>query len=615
MRRVFVAAAILLTLSGCSLFRKELRLVKRNVGVIATVSEDPDINSANAAGSAIKFGGTDDDYLYEDTSAEEGPVLMNAVTDESTGELVATDNLNTIVIKADYKHIAERNGIVELAFDLKIPAAMKDRDWQVRITPKFFWSGDSLVSDRIFVTGDEFRNRQLRGYRKYQQYFDSIVPDSADFVRAFASLGLLDRFIRRNIEGGGCEVSEAEAIDHYIRRWLVRANDRKKAKLQKMFEKYVRHPIERDGLRLDTLIENEKGDIEYKYTQVLKARSDMKRVKVAFSGSVFSWGKELYRLPAGDSLVYYISSLGQFADRTPLYVKKIISRNLSISTAAYIDFRPGGWNIERELADNEAEIERIEENLGRIAAEKDYSVDSIVLCAACSPEGSYASNTLLAKRRAESMKTFFSEHMENGDTAVLILSKEIPEDWMRLGKLIENDTSLSGKEALLSCFGEKDPDRRELLLRKHPEYRYVRDELYPLLRRIDIGFHLSRIGMIKDTIHTTEPDTLYMAGVNALDDKDYKKAVELLAPYRNFNSAIAYLSLGYNYSALEILKEIRQTPAVRYMTAVALARTGDERGAVECYESAVSDDPSLGYRGSLDPEICYLTAKYHKPLK
>lgn len=615
MGRVFVLAALVLALSGCSLFRKELRLVKRNVGVTATVSEDPDTCSAGEADSAIMFGGTDDEYRYVDTSADAGRVLMNAVTDESTGELVATDNLNAIVIRADYKHIAERNGIVELAFDLRIPAAMKDRDWQVRITPKFLWSGDSVVSDRIFVTGDEFRNRQLRGYRKYQQYFDSIVPDSADFVRAFASLGLLDRFIKRNIVRGGCEVSEAEAIDHYIRHWLVRANDRKKARLQKMFEKYVRHPIEREGLRLDTLIENEKGDIEYKYTQVLKARPDMKRVKVAFSGSVYSWGKELYRLPAGDSLVYYISSLGQFADRTPLYVKKIISRNLSISTASYIDFRPGGWSIERELAYNEAEIGRIEENLERIAAEKDYSVDSIVLCAACSPEGSYASNTLLARKRAESMKSFFSEHLERRDSAVMIVSREIPEDWDRLRRLIENDTSLAGKETLLSCFGEKDPDKRENLLRRHAEYRYVRNELYPLLRRIDIGFHLSRIGMIKDTVHTTEPDTLYAAGVDALEGKDYKKAVELLAPYRNFNSAIAYLSLGYNYSALEILKEIRQTPAVRYMTAVALARTGDERGAVECYESAVSEDPSLAYRGSLDPEICYLTAKYHKSLK
>lgn len=608
--RKFLALLLILSITsffaGCSTFNKERRLFKRNADVTARVSDNTD-EYPETPQFLIKRD-QEDDMFIEDTLAQNKPVLMNAVVDDETGELVASDQLNTIVVKADYKNIAERNGIVEVAFDLVVPAAMQDKDWQIRLTPKFYWETDSLIAEKLYVTGKEFREKQVQGYRKYQKYFKSIVPDSADFVRAFASLGLLDRFIHRNVKRGYMGVTEQEAIDHYIRYWLVHANEKKKARLEEMFRRYVKNPIENEGLRLDTVIIGGNGDIECKYVQTLNAAKKMKKVRVAFDGGVFSWNKEVYRIPFADTLTYYVSSLVYFADTNPLYLKRIISRSVSLSTSAFIDFEAGRWNVDEKISNNTIEISRIKDNFDTILNNEEYIADSIIICATCSPEGSYRLNSLLAKKRGKSVESYFSDYLDSKEKPIRIISKEIPEDWERLKRMISNDTSLRDTHKLLSSFDEDDLDKREKLLKKSDEYNYLKDSLFPLLRRIDFTFCLSRKGMIKDTIHTTVVDENYMRGVKALEEKDYRKAMEILAPYRNINSAVAYMSLGYNYSALDILRGLRQTPDVKYMTAVVLGRIGEDEEAVESYESAVCEKPSLAFRGRLDPEICSLLA-------
>lgn len=44
-------------------------------------------------------------------------------------------------------------------------------------------------------------------------------------------------------------------------------------------------------------------------------------------------------------------------------------------------------------------------------------------------------------------------------------------------------------------------------------------------------YDLRRVGMIKDTIHTTERDTLYDRGRRLMEDRRYKEALTILTPY------------------------------------------------------------------------------------
>jgi tetratricopeptide (TPR) repeat protein len=144
-----------------------------------------------------------------------------------------------------------------------------------------------------------------------------------------------------------------------------------------------------------------------------------------------------------------------------------------------------------------------------------------------------------------------------------------------------------------------------------PEYKYLREKLYPQLRSVRFDFHLHRAGLVKDTVHTTELDTLYMAGVQALRELDYKKAVSILRPYDDYNSALAFMSADYNHSALDVLGRLDDTdPKVCYLKAMVLVRLGQEYEAMKYYELALAYDPYLEHRANLDPEMYALVNKY-----
>ena len=186
------------------------------------------------------------------------------------------------------------------------------------------------------------------------------------------------------------------------------------------------------------------------------------------------------------------------------------------------------------------------------------------------------------------------------------------ENWRMLDRLVERDTLMTFEQKDLYFESEKitDIDRREKSLQSMSCYRHMREKLYPRLRTVRFDFHLHRKGMVKDTVHTTVLDSVYMDGVQAIRDRDYERALTLLRPYNDYNTAIAYLSMDYNASAMQILERLERTAQVNYMLAVLYSRRGDEQKAVECYVRSCSQDPSYVHRGNLDPEISVLIKRY-----
>ena len=116
--------------------------------------------------------------------------------------------------------------------------------------------------------------------------------------------------------------------------------------------------------------------------------------------------------------------------------------------------------------------------------------------------------------------------------------------------------------------------------------------------------------MVKDTVHTTELDTVYMEGVNALKRLDYKTAVSILRPYDDYNSALAFMSADYNHSALDVLGRLDDTDAkVCYLKAMVLSRLEQYEEALKYFELALAYDPYLEHRANLDPEMYDLINK------
>ncbi len=103
---------------------------------------------------------------------------------------------------------------------------------------------------------------------------------------------------------------------------------------------------------------------------------------------------------------------------------------------------------------------------------------------------------------------------------------------------------------------EGNPDTREWRIRmKYPKaYERMRRVIYPQMRAVDFRFNLHRRGMKQDTVYTTEVDAEYMHAVELLKKRRYEEALTILRPYEDRNTALAYMSLGYDAAAYRILR-------------------------------------------------------------
>ena len=588
-----------------------------------------------------------DTFTVHDDSGRE-ILIMKAVRDDETGEMVATDVLDAAVITARFRNVAERGGRVDLRFQIIVPGEMQDPAWQLRFTPDMYILGDSTRLESVIITGEGYRKAQLKGYEQYERFLSKIVSDTTKFI----DIGQLEIFLERNIpqvfafKADSSEVSderflsaygvsEREALEHYTNHIAVKRNRRRIASQERMYRRYVKAPIETEGVRLDTVIRTLDGDFIYEYVQTVATRPKLRKVDIVLSGSIYEEDRPVYTMPRSEPLSFYISSVSSFADGTVRYLTRVVSRRAEANASYRIEFAKGKADIDPGLADNDAQIGFVKDNLDALLANETFDLDSIVVVANASPEGSWALNGSLSRRRGEAVSRYFSVFMrerrreatQEGGFAVdeqgvviaddqapeiRFITRSVPENWTLLDRLVRNDGSMTDAQKnqyfLLSDIS--NADTREASMRGHEYYRHLADSLYPRLRVVDFAFHLHRKGMVKDTVHTTELDTTYMRGVQLLRDMDYNEAVKVLGPYRDFNAALAYVACDRNASALDILTRLEKTAPVNYLLAIVMARQGDERAAVEHYLRSCAQDPSFVHRGNLDPEISALIRLY-----
>lgn len=573
-------------------------------------------------------------------------LIMKAIRDDETGEMVANDVLQAAVVTARFRNIAERHGKVDLQFQITVPAEMQDSKWQLRFNPDMFILQDSIRLDPVIITGANYRKAQLRGYQQYEKFLASIISDTTKFI----NVNQLEIFLARNIPDvfafktdttevsdevfySYYGVSEQQAVEHYTDHFAKRRNARKIANRDKMYRKYVKAPIVTEGIRLDTVIQNINGDFVYNYVQTINTRPKLRKVDIILSGDIYEQEKKIYTIPRSEPLTFYISSLSSFADNNERYLTRVIERRAEANASYKIEFAQGKSDIKLDLADNFDQIGFVKDNLTDLLDNTVYDLDSIVVVANASPEGSWSLNSGLSKRRGDAVAKYFDDFMndyrrqieregfsvdEDGNVIkrsipkIRFISRSVPENWDLLDRLVRQDQRLTDeqKEKYFSYADVKDKDSRESRMKGDDYYKFVADSLYPSLRVVDFAFHLHRKGMVKDTVHTTELDERYMQGVQLLKDMDYDEAVKILGPYQDYNAAVAYMAAERNASAMLILKNLERTPQVNYLLAVLYSRLGNEKDAVQCYLDACREEPTYVHRGNLDPEISQLIKLY-----
>ena len=611
-----ILSVLLVAAVSCSPYRKMKQLRAGDVNMSLSVPEEEPIDDEEPDEVQI-------DSIRSGLADE--PFIMNAIKDAETGEMVATDVISASKVTARFRNVAERAGYVSISFDVTVPSQMSDSRWQLKILPLMTVLEDTLSLDPLFITGHGYREGQLRGYERYRRFMASIITDSTDLVR----MNQLEIFIERHfpetyamktdssivpepVAANYFGVTQKEALEHYTKQLKKKRNDKRKGRAGKMYDKYVKDPIVEEGIRLDTVLTSFDGDFVYRYVHTFRSRPRLKKVMVALDGKLYEQGECILELPFPDELTFYISSLATLADESPRYRMMVLERRAFDNTKALIDFAQGRSDVDTALGDNASELLRIRKCIEDVASRSEFALDSLVIMASCSPEGAFSLNRKLSADRSEAVRRYIGDFVPEEWKDSLKVSV-LPENWVQLEKLVANDTVMKpdAKARILGIINDMgNPDETERRLSHQPEYRYLREKLYPKLRSVRFDFHLHRIGMVKDTVHTTELDTVYMAGVQALKELDYKKAVTILRPYDDYNAALAFMSADYNHSALDVLGRLDDSdPKVCYLKAMVLSRLGVDEEAEKYYELSLAYDPYLEHRANLDPEMYKIVQK------
>lgn len=649
LKYILFAAVALAVVSSCATRRKLMNLVNASDST-ATVQLALAKEADYLPEMKNDLSASRDTLTVKDDDGREF-LLMKAVKDEETGEMVATEVIEAAKVTARFRNVAERHGKVDLAFQIMVPPSMMDTKWQLRFYPDMFVMGDSLRLEPVIITGRDYRKAQLRGYELYDKFLAKIVQDTTKFI----DIEQLEIFLQRNIPqlyafksdssyvdesqfNSVYGVSQRQAVEHYTNKVARRINERRKSKREAMYAKYVKVPIVTEGIRLDSVVVNTDGDFVYYYVQTINTRPKLRKVDVKLSGEIFESDKRIYTIPVTEPLTFYISSISAFVDNTEKYLTKVIERRATANTECRIDFEAGKSEIKMDYADNAYEINMISKTIASLLENKDFDLDSIIVRATASPEGTFTLNSSLAQKRSEAVSAYFSKYIEaykdslrqeagfsmsfNGEEQKIVAAEKpvdirftprcIPENWDDLDALVDKDVVMNPdqKSDYFSVRSESNPDVREARMKNQAYYRYMKETLYPKLRTVKFNCYLHRKGMIKDTVHTTVLDSTYMRGVQELRDMNYAEALALLIPYDDFNTAVAYVGMDRNVNAMRILSKLEKTAQVNYLMAILYSRSGDLNNAVQHYVTSCRQNPSYRFRGNLDPEISVLIKQY-----
>ena len=325
----------------------EVQLSLGNVG-----SNIPELKAVNITRDTLKI------------KDDEGKdiLIMKAIKDDETGEMVATDVIDAATVTARFRNVAERSGKVDLNFQVIVPESLMASKGQLRFYPALFILEDSTRLDPVVITGTGYRKAQLKGYQQYDRFLSKIIEDTTRFVNVAA----LEIFLKRNIPQvyafkndstivsdeqfySAYGVSEQEAVKHYTNENAKKRNERRKARIDKMYKRYVKLPIVTEGIRLDTVLVNANGDFIYNYIQTINTRPKLRKADVILSGEILELGKRIYTIPASEPLAFYISSISSLADNTERYLTKVIERRASANTECRLDFELGKSDMRPEL--------------------------------------------------------------------------------------------------------------------------------------------------------------------------------------------------------------------------------------------------------------------------
>ncbi|MFT4223056.1 tetratricopeptide repeat protein [Dysgonomonas sp.] len=667
----------------------------------------------------------------EDQSLEDNEVFASTAAKLDTSKVY---KLSEVVIKVRSHFAPERDGKVNLDFNIIAPVDILDPNWRLILTPKLI-DGDSICRlDTVVLVGEGFKDKQIGDYEAYEDFLSTIVDpsaydslfvnwkslykeihkvqrrnfndyrnqyelirgyedwkkmnemeflsmealamrhkkhmyskywrkaenqtiknkekgknsdglhekydakykkDYASFLKNMFSLHWLDsvnvdvnlhvqkdsilkrshvprkyreihtkKLTLKDIQAKAFTAEDSARIakHHYMIDEIV-LNELNMNRKDDIFKEIVEFPYRssRAGLKIDTVITAE-DDIIYHYRQPWAVKPGMKNLKIVLESRAEAIDRSVFAFPTSDTLTYFIASLSQLADESLVTERKKLHKYLFDKGTVYPNYKTRKAHQFDESI-NQGTFDKLLEAYNTYTSKSEYSVDSIIIHNSVDLLGDWQSNHEQSQRRGDAISAYL-----RSKTGAPVVVKNKGEDWSSLVKEIQQRNDLPNATAILdSLTTAVYPDKTEEAIKKlYPnDYKIIHDEIYPKLNRIDYYIELCRTDIEKDTIRETYRED-YAEAVRLLRNGEYMDAIEILASYGDYNTALCLVCMGYNDKALSVLDRLPESPKNEYLSAIIFARKKDDKEAAKRLINACKLDPDLHNRIKLDSEVSEL---------
>jgi AraC-like DNA-binding protein len=167
-------------------------------------------------------------------------------------------------------------------------------------------------------------------------------------------------------------------------------------------------------------------------------------------------------------------------------VSQSVQQQYDVERGVSMSFPINGAKLDADFGENKHELESMSAIISQVAADSSASIRRIVVCGYGSPDGPYAFNEKLAKKRADALVAKLKEGSRYDDK--LIEVSYVAEDWDGLTEFIEEATleQMPNREAILEVISSnRRPDEKERVIRKRypKDFKYLKDHVLQKLRR------------------------------------------------------------------------------------------------------------------------------------
>lgn len=368
-------------------------------------------------------------------------------------------------------------------------------------------------------------------------------------------------------------------------------------------------------VRIDSVIEN-KHDFTYFFSQDYPVAEGLKNIRITLRGNIEAMDRSTYTLQDADTLSYVISSLVQLIDTT-LSVKEItIYRDAVKKITLYPKFPAGDYKYNINYMDNRVGMKQVLASYMEALTDNRYVLDSVIVTSSSSIDGTRGNNEKASGFRLDGVYNYIVEQLPEGVDLGNIKPRNLGEDWNALIELTKKRTDLTNKEALIAKMSDNsiDPDKREAELKflYRSDYKILQDNVFPLMRKVDVIYYLRRPNMDKPEMIQEEVLSGYKEGIRLLENREYTKALTYLSNFSDYNTALCYACMGYNGTAYQMLLKLDPDKAnTQYLLALVCCRLKKEDAAILHLVKSCELDRTKVFRARLDAETKQLIQKYN----